>query len=312
MNILVTGGLGFIGSNFIKHRWEVYDDSVINVDIQTYAGNRDNLPPPIVNAYSWEKVCITDTDAITNIMRNNDIDVVVHFAAESHVDRSIEDSDVFIQTNVVGTHNMIECFTKHAKSGARFVHVSTDEVYGDLQEDEPAFTESSQIKPSSPYAASKASSDLLALSYQRTYGINLCVTRCSNNYGPNQHTEKLIPNMITKALAGEPLPVYGDGRNIRDWVHVQDHCEAISAVIASGVSGNVYNIGGEHELRNIEIVETILKKLKKSNRMIDYVEDRKGHDWRYAMNIDKIKSHLGWSPRVDFDTGISELIRSYK
>ena len=312
MNILVTGGLGFIGSNFIKHRWEKYDDNIINVDVETYAANHDNLPTPITNKYTWLKTCVTDKQQITQVFHDHDVDVVVHFAAESHVDRSIESSDVFMNTNVLGTHNMVECFMNHASSNAKFIHVSTDEVYGDLNETQPAFIETSQIKPSSPYAASKASSDLIALSYHRTYGINMCVTRCSNNYGPGQHVEKLIPNMITRALAGELLPVYGDGRNIRDWIHVQDHCEAISAVISSGVTGNVYNIGGNNELRNIEIVEQILKLTGKSPRMIEYVADRKGHDWRYAMNINKAQTHLGWSPRVSFESGLQQLVDSYK
>lgn len=312
MNLLVTGGLGFIGSNFIKHRWERYDDNIINVDVETYAANHDNIPAPITNKYKWYKECITDKQAITNIIQDHNIDVLVHFAAESHVDRSIDSSDVFMKTNVLGTHNLLECFKEHANKNAKFIHVSTDEVYGDLKEHEPAFVETNQIKPSSPYASSKASSDLIALSYHRTYGTNICVTRCSNNYGPNQHVEKLIPNMISRALAGELLPVYGNGRNIRDWVHVQDHCEGISAVISGGVTGNVYNIGGEQEVRNIEIVELIVDKLGVSRRLIDFVQDRKGHDWRYAMNIDKIKNHLGWSPRVSFEKGISELIESYK
>lgn len=312
MNILVTGGLGFIGSNFIKHRWDKYGDNIINIDSETYAANHDNIPKPIVNKYTWIKACITNKPAISQVFIDHPIDAVVHFAAESHVDRSIKDSNVFIHTNVVGTHTLLECFNEHALKKTKFIHVSTDEVYGDLKDTDPAFTETSQIKPSSPYAASKASSDLLALSYHRTHGTNLCVTRCSNNYGPGQHSEKLIPRMITRAIKGESLPVYGNGRNIRDWVHVQDHCEAISAVLSSGITGNVYNIGGLHEARNIDIVEMIVDRLGISRRMIDYVTDRKGHDWRYAMNIEKIQKHLGWRPRIEFETGISELINIYK
>lgn len=311
MNILVTGGLGFIGSNFINKRYAM-GDRIVNLDVETYAAKHSNIKLDSNNTgkYTWLKYDINDTRAVTDALYQHDIEVVVHFAAESHVDRSIDSSDVFVRTNINGTHNLLEC-VKNNKSAVRFVHVSTDEVYGSLTEAGKPFTERGQIKPNSPYAASKAASDLLVRSYQVTHGLDACITRCSNNYGPNQHVEKLIPLMITKAIADEPLPLYGDGRNIRDWVHVTDHCEAISRVMEDGVSGEVYNIGGRYEVRNIEIVKAILGILGKSQDLIDYVEDRKGHDWRYAMNINKIHRKLRWEPQIKFNDGIKQLIESY-
>lgn len=319
MNILVTGGLGFIGSNFIKHRWNTHADRIINLDCETYAASHDNVNIQTLGkhsggaTYSWWKGDINNYSLVTGLL--DDIDVVVHFAAESHVDRSISNSDVFIKSNINGTHNLLEA-VRHVSNkqdrSIKFVHVSTDEVYGDLDEHQAPFTELSQIAPSSPYAASKASSDLLCLSYHRTHGLDVCVTRCSNNYGPNQHSEKLIPHMITNAIAGKNLPVYGTGRNIRDWIHVQDHCEAISRVISHGAPGETYNIGGEHEMRNIEIVEMILEQLALDQRRINYVTDRKGHDWRYAMDITKISTELNWRPKIKFEDGLRDLINKYK
>ncbi len=320
MNILVTGGLGFIGSNFVNHRINDHKDRVFNVDVETYAANHDNIddhgasvyggmPEP---SYRHYKCDINDTEQIIRIYEAKNIEAIVHFAAESHVDRSIDDADIFIKSNINGTHSLLEAFKKCGRPGDKFIHVSTDEVYGDLNETEPAFTEQSPIKPSSPYAASKASSDLLCHSYFRTYNLPICITRCSNNYGPNQFPEKLIPLMIQKALAGEKLPVYGDGMNIRDWIHVHDHCTAISAVLRDGSPGEVYNIGGNCELRNIELVKAILDELNVSHDMIEYVEDRKGHDWRYAMDNTKITEELGWKPEINFQSGLLELIQHIK
>lgn len=313
MNLLVTGGLGFIGSNFVNQRYSM-GDRVINLDVETYAANHKNikLDEGTTGEYSWIKGDINDQQLVSDTLYKYDIDAVVHFAAESHVDRSIKDSKVFVNTNVNGTHNLLECARECKNDQLKFIHISTDEVYGDLTENEKPFTEKNRIQPNSPYAASKAASDLLVRSYNKTHGLHTCITRCSNNYGPNQHVEKLIPLMITKAIAGEPLPVYGDGRNIRDWVHVTDHCEAISRVLEDGTSGEVYNIGGRYEVRNIEIIKAILGTLNKSQDLITYVEDRKGHDWRYAMNINKIHRKLKWRPRVKFNDGLKSLIESYK
>jgi dTDP-glucose 4,6-dehydratase len=312
MNILVTGGLGFIGSNFINKRYTM-GDTIVNVDVETYAAKHSNikLHSESNGKYTWLKHDINDKRAVSDAIYQHDIEAVVHFAAESHVDRSIDSSDVFVRTNINGTHNLLEC-VKNSKKDIRFVHVSTDEVYGSLTENARPFTERSQIKPNSPYAASKAASDLLVRSYHVTHGLDACITRCSNNYGPNQHPEKLIPLMITKAMKGDMLPVYGDGRNIRDWVHVSDHCDAISRVLQDGVAGQVYNIGGRHEVRNIEIVKAIINTLNISHDLIEYVEDRKGHDWRYAMNISKMYQKFKWTPQVSFNDGLSELIDTYK
>lgn len=312
MNLLVTGGLGFIGSNFVNQRYAI-GDTIVNLDVETYASSHGNikLDSSSPGIYTWIKGDINDRQLVSDILYKYDIDTVVHFAAESHVDRSIKDSKVFVSTNVNGTHNLLDCAIKCDNDQLKFIHVSTDEVYGDLTENERPFTEKNRIQPNSPYAASKAASDLLVRSYNKTHGLHTCITRCSNNYGPNQHVEKLIPLMITKAIADEPLPVYGDGRNIRDWVHVTDHCEAISRVMEDGVSGEVYNIGGRYEVRNIEIVKAILGTLGKSQDLIEYVNDRKGHDWRYAMNINKIDRKLKWKPRIQFNDGLKQLIESY-
>ena len=320
MNILVTGGLGFIGSNFINQRLNDHNDQIYNVDVETYAANHDNIteydssvyggmPEP---AYRHYKCDINDTDQMIRIYEAKNIEAIVHFAAESHVDRSIDSSDEFIRSNINGTHSLLEAFKQCHRPNDKFIHVSTDEVYGDLTESEPAFTEQSPIKPSSPYAASKAASDLLCLSYFRTHKLPICVTRCSNNYGLNQFPEKLIPLMIKKALAGEKLPVYGDGMNIRDWIHVYDHCTAISAVLERGTPGEVYNIGGECEMRNIELVKSILDEMDLPHDMIEYVQDRKGHDWRYAMDNTKISGELGWKPIISFQQGLQGLIEHYK
>lgn len=322
MNLLVTGGCGFIGSNFINHRIDQYNDNIVNIDSLTYAGNKNNvyhksvqinikLPSEPQGLYRHIEADINHLPGFITAGLDS-FDAIVHFAAESHVDRSIDNPDAFIDTNITGTYKLLEAFKNYRNDHARFIHVSTDEVYGDLREDEPAFTEQSIIKPNSPYAASKASSDLLCRSYHETYKLPILITRCSNNYGLNQYPEKLIPLMINNALAGKKLGVYGDGRNIRDWIHVLDHCRGISSVIHKGEDGEVYNLGGEHEVRNIDIVKMILDHLNLSHDQIEFIEDRKGHDWRYAMDITKAKRQLGWKPTVDFQSGLISVIESYK
>ena len=289
MRVLVAGGAGFIGSNFIHFLLEERADiSVINVDKLTYAGNLANLEPITdTGRYTFIRTDIADSKAIHGIFRKHEPHVVVHFAAESHVDRSIEDAAPFIQTNVLGTQVLLAAALEYRTS--RFLHVSTDEVYGSLQEDDPAFTETTPLAPNSPYSASKASSDLLVHSYNRTFGLDTIITRCSNNYGPYQFPEKLIPLMINNALSDKPLPVYGDGRNIRDWIYVTDHCRALFVLLEKGNAGEVYNIGGNSERRNLEVVQAILRALDKPESLIEYVKDRPGHDWRYAIDSGKIK-----------------------
>ena len=312
MRVLVTGGAGFIGSNFVHHLLgdPGREIQVLNVDNLTYAGNLENLGELKDDSrYRFFRADISDADAVGSIFDENRPDVVVHFAAESHVDRSIEDASPFIRTNVQGTQVLLDASLKHGVS--RFVHVSTDEVYGFLDENDPGFKEDHPLDPSSPYSASKAASDLLAMAYHRTYGLPVMITRCSNNYGPFQFPEKLIPLMLQNALADEPLPVYGDGRNIRDWIHVEDHCRAIEAVMEKGTEGRVYNIGGEAERRNLEIVKAILKALDKPESLIRFVKDRPGHDWRYAMDISLIRSELGWEPRISFEDGLKSTIQWY-
>ena len=305
MRALVTGGCGFIGSNFIKHMVKKYSEyEFINYDVLTYAGDLSNVREcEEYDNYQFVRGDICNYEKLEETVSNFDIDVIINFAAESHVDNSIENSDEFIQTNINGTHTLLKLM--HEFPMNKFIQISTDEVYGTLTENDEPFTEDTPLAPNSPYAASKTSADLLCRSFYETYGYPITITRCSNNYGPNQYPEKLIPLMIEKATNDEKLPVYGDGRNIRDWVHVQDHCEAIDVVLHKGKDGEVYNIGGECEKRNIEIVQTIINNL---GGEIEYVEDRKGHDWRYAMNISKIKSELGWSPKIKFKDGIEELI----
>ena len=306
-NILVTGGCGFIGSNFIKHMVKKYSDyEITNYDKLTYAGSRKNLSDVegYYNNYHFVKGDICDYKKLKKTINSLDINVIINFAAESHVDRSINNSDEFVKTNINGTHTLLKLmhkFTIH-----KFVQISTDEVYGSLIDFEEPFTEETPLAPNSPYAASKASADMLCRSFYETYKYPITITRCSNNYGPNQYPEKLIPLMIQKAKNGEKLPVYGDGKNIRDWIHVQDHCEAIDVVLHKGKNGEVYNIGGQDEKRNIEIVNTIINSL---GGEIEYVEDRLGHDWRYAMNIEKMIFELGWEPHITFKEGIKELIK---
>jgi dTDP-glucose 4,6-dehydratase len=303
--VLVTGGCGFIGSNFIKHMLEEYDYNIYNVDKLTYAGKTTNLGGWIGHHnYHFIQGDINNYWFIRHIIDKFEIDTIINFAAETHVDRSIESSDEFIQTNINGTHTLLKML--HEFPIEKFIQISTDEVYGTLTEEDEPFTEDTPLAPNSPYASSKTSADLLCRSFYETYKYPIVITRCSNNYGPNQYSEKLIPLMIEKAKNNEKLPVYGDGRNIRDWIHVQDHCEAIDVVLHKGEIGEVYNIGGECEKRNIEIVNTIVDNLSGE---IEYVEDRKGHDWRYAMDISKIKNELGWKPTIKFEEGIGELLK---
>jgi len=310
VKVLVTGGAGFIGSNLVRFLLRS-ERQVVNVDKLTYAGNLENLSGLETDSrYRFERADIADPDQMSRVFEDHRPDVVMHLAAESHVDRSIEDAAPFIRTNVQGTQVLLDCSLRTGVK--RFVHVSTDEVYGMLGEKDPAFTEGHPIDPSSPYSASKASSDLLVMACHRTHGLEVVITRCSNNYGPYQFPEKLIPLMIRNALADEPLPVYGDGRNIRDWIHVKDHCIGLAAVMDSGAPGQVYNLGGQAEIRNIDVVRGILRILGKPESLIRFVKDRPGHDWRYAMDIGKIQGELGWVPSVSFEEGLEETVSWYR
>ena len=312
--ILVTGGCGFIGSNFIRYLYDKNSDSkieIINVDSLTYAGNLDNLKGISDKKNYFFENCdirnLKEIDKIFNLFRP---EIVVNFAAESHVDRSISNSAIFVETNIGGTNNLINLSLKYKIK--KYIQVSTDEVYGDLIDNEPAFIETSEIKPSSPYAASKAAADLLVLSFYRTFNLPAIITRCSNNYGPYQHTEKLIPKVIRNSLDNKKIPIFGDGKNIRDWIYVDDHCSGILSAINNGKFGQIYNFGGNCEIRNIDIVKKILELTNSSNNLINFVEDRLGHDYRYAINSSKANNDLGWSPEVDFDAGISRTIEWYK
>lgn len=313
MTLLVTGGAGFIGSNFIfywlKHHPE---DRVVCLDKLTYAGNLATLAPVMDHPnFRFVRGDICDRAAVDRIFEEEQPQAVINFAAESHVDRSIQAPEVFLQTNVLGTQVLLDACCAHG--GVRFHQVSTDEVYGDLPLDRPdlLFTEESPLRPSSPYSASKAGSDLLTLAYCRTYGLPVTVSRCSNNYGPYQFPEKLIPRMIVRALAGKTLPVYGRGENVRDWLHVDDHCAALDAILQRGVAGEVYNIGGRSERTNLEIVGLICRRLEVSPEQVVHVADRKGHDKRYAIDSGKLASRLGWHPQVSFDQGMDETINWY-
>ncbi len=312
-NILVTGGAGFIGSNFIKYSLNNFDYNIVNFDKLTYAGNLENLVDVEFNdKYKFVKGDICEKDEVEIVVRENDIDTIINFAAESHVDRSILGAKEFINTNVGGTHVLLEVLKD--KKLEKYLQVSTDEVYGSLPEDkkEIKFTENTPITTNSPYSASKASADLLCNAFYHTFDLPILITRCSNNYGPYQFPEKLIPLMIAKAMEGEQLPVYGDGKNIRDWLYVDDHCSAIMTVLNKGKEGEVYNIGGNNEWYNIDIVKLILKKLDISEDKIKYVKDRPGHDRRYAIDSTKIMSELGWKPKYNFETGIELTINWYK
>ena len=311
-NILITGAAGFIGANFAEYFVEKHPNyKIVVVDKLTYAGNMNNLKK-IEDKIEFEKADICDFEKMKEIFKKYEINGVIHFAAESHVDNSIKTPFVFTKTNVMGTHTLLETAKQIWGEGSKnkFVHISTDEVYGALGE-KGYFTEKSPINPSSPYSASKASSDLIAFSYFTTYNMNVSVTNCSNNYGPYQHNEKLIPHMIKLALENKKLPVYGEGLNIRDWLYVKDHCKAIDMVFQNGKAGERYNIGGHNEMRNIDIVKLILKHLNKPESLIEFVTDRKGHDYRYAIDPSKIKTELGWEPETKFEDGIIETIDWY-
>lgn len=309
MKLLVTGGAGFIGSNFVIYMLQQHPDyKIINVDALTYAGNLENLKSVEGNPnYTFVKADITDVAAMDALIGQG-VDVVVNFAAESHVDRSILEPDVFVKTNVLGTQVLLDAAKKY--SVTKFVQVSTDEVYGTLGAT-GLFTEETPLTPNSPYSASKAGGDLLVRAYHETFGLPVNITRCSNNYGPYQFPEKLIPLMISRALNDGALPIYGDGLNIRDWLYVEDHCSAIDLVIHNGVIGEVYNIGGNNERTNMHIVKTILEELGKPESLITYVQDRPGHDRRYGIDPTKITNELGWKPKHTFETGIKETIQWY-
>jgi dTDP-glucose 4,6-dehydratase len=322
--ILVTGGAGFIGSNFVKLMLEKHPEyKIINIDALTYAGNLENLKDIDENPnYEFIKVDIRDRERMEEIFKNNEITSVVNFAAESHVDRSIEEPEVFLTTNIIGTQVLLDTakkywkvnpndkYCKEYKPGVKFLQVSTDEVYGALG-DTGMFVETMPLMPNSPYSASKASADMIVRAYNETFGMPVNITRCSNNYGPYQFPEKLIPLMINNCLKEKDLPVYGDGMQVRDWLHVSDHCSAIDTVLHKGKDGEVYNIGGNNEKANIEIVKLIIGALSKSDDLIKYVKDRPGHDRRYAIDNTKITTELGWEPAYTFEQGMKETIQWY-
>ncbi|MBP3428228.1 MAG: dTDP-glucose 4,6-dehydratase [Clostridia bacterium] len=313
MTIIVTGGAGFIGANFIFYMMEHHpEDRIVCLDKLTYAGNFSTLAPVMGKEnFRFVRADICDREAVHALFEEERPDIVVNFAAESHVDRSIEDPGVFLRTNILGTQTLMDAC--RAFGVARYHQVSTDEVYGDLPLDRPDlfFTEQTPIHTSSPYSASKASADLLVLAYHRTYGLPVTISRCSNNYGPYHFPEKLIPLMIANCLADKPLPVYGEGLNVRDWLYVEDHCRAIDLILRRGRVGEVYNIGGHNEMRNIDIVRLICRELGKPESLITYVADRKGHDMRYAIDPAKIHSELGWLPQTKFADGIRKTIAWY-
>jgi len=313
MTIIVTGGAGFIGSNFIYFQLKNHpDDRIICLDSLTYAGNLATLEPAMKNPnFRFVKGDITDRTCVSKLFDEEKPDIVVNFAAESHVDRSVENPGVFLHTNIIGTQVLMDACRKYGIK--RYHQVSTDEVYGDLPLDRPDlfFTEETPIHTSSPYSASKASADLLVLAYHRTFHLPVSITRCSNNYGPYHFPEKLIPLIITRALADESLPVYGKGENVRDWLYVEDHCSAIDLVIRKGREGEVYNIGGHNERTNLEVVRAVLRELDKPESLITYVTDRPGHDQRYAIDPTKIHNELGWLPATKFDDGIKKTVQWY-
>lgn len=323
MNILVTGGAGFIGANFINHMLSKYDYPIVNLDLLTYAGNLNNLKDVSKNSnYHFVQGDIGNKELVNELFQQFDIQAVINFAAESHVDRSIEDPSLFFKTNLLGTETLLEVAKnnwkvnpkdkrcKDFKENVKFIQISTDEVYGTLEEF-GYFTEETNLAPNSPYSASKASADMIVRAYHATYGLPVVITRCSNNYGPYQYPEKLIPLIIDHALKNEPIPIYGDGKQVRDWLYVKDHCVAIDTVLHSGELGEIYNIGGNNEKENIEIVKLILKYLNKSEELIDYVEDRLGHDRRYAIDNTKVRKKLDWNPSCTFEEGLKMTIDWY-
>lgn len=330
MKILITGGAGFIGSAVIRYILDNTSDEVVNIDALTYAGNLDSLPQTQESSrYSFEKIDICNASLIENAVEIHRPDAVMHLAAESHVDRSITGPGAFIQTNIIGTYNLLQAARKHYESldtqkrkKFRFHHISTDEVYGDLHGTDDLFTESTSYAPSSPYSASKASSDHLVRAWGRTYGLPVIISNCSNNYGPYHFPEKLIPHIILNALEGKPLPIYGDGKQIRDWLYVEDHARALYKVVTEGVTGETYNIGGHNEKQNIEVVELICELLEELapnkpeglgnyKSLISFVKDRAGHDVRYAIDASKIEKELGWRPEESFETGLRKTVQWY-
>lgn len=313
MNILVTGGAGFIGANYVYYLLKNHpEDRVICVDSLTYAGNMSTLAGAMEDpGFSFFRADICDRETIDKIFTETRPDIVVNFAAETHVDRSIDDPGIFLKTNILGTQVLMDACIRHGN--IRYHQVSTDEVYGDLPLDRPDmfFTEETPLHTSSPYSSSKAGADLLVLAYYRTYGLPVTISRCSNNYGPYQFPEKLIPLMIANALADKPLPVYGEGINVRDWLYVEDHCKAVDLIMRNGRIGEVYNVGGHNEMRNIDIVKLICERLGKPESLITFVTDRKGHDMRYAIDPSKIHGELGWLPETKFSDGIAATIDWY-
>ena len=314
MNLIVTGGAGFIGANFVYYELRTHpEDRIVCYDVLTYAGNIATLDEAKRSPnFTFGRGDSADRAAVYALFEREKPDVVINFAAESHVDRSIENPEIFLQTNIIGTSILLDACRKYGIT--RYHQVSTDEVYGDLPLDRPDlfFTEETPLHTSSPYSSSKASADLLVQAYARTYGLPVSISRCSNNYGAFQFPEKLIPLMIIRALRGEKLPVYGDGLNVRDWLHVDDHCAAIDAIVRRGDAGEIYNVGGHNERSNIDVVRTILRLLGKGEELISYVEDRKGHDRRYAIDPAKIGRDLGWQPETSFEDGIRSTIRWYE
>lgn len=314
MNLIVTGGAGFIGANFVYYELRTHpEDRIVCYDVLTYAGNIATLDEAKRSPnFTFVRGDIADRAAVYALFEREKPDVVINFAAESHVDRSIENPEIFLQTNIIGTSILLDACRKYGIE--RYHQVSTDEVYGDLPLDRPDlfFTEETPLHTSSPYSSSKAGADLLVQAYARTYGLPVSISRCSNNYGAFQFPEKLIPLMIIRALRGEKLPVYGDGLNVRDWLHVDDHCAAIDAIVRRGDAGEIYNVGGHNERSNIDVVRTILRLLGKGEELISYVEDRKGHDRRYAIDPAKIGRDLGWQPETSFEDGIRSTIRWYE
>ncbi len=320
MNILVTGGAGFIGSNFIHYIADKYsrgrsrmgeaDYRIINLDFLTYAGNLENLKSlESNNNYTFIQGDIGDYNLVSKLVKDHKVDLIVNFAAESHVDRSITGPDLFLTTNILGTHNLLKVALENK---IRFHHVSTDEVFGSLGGSDKKFNENTPYNPRSPYSASKASSDHIVRAYHHTYGLEITISNCSNNYGPYQHIEKFIPLFITNLLQGKKVPLYGEGQNIRDWLYVEDHCRAIDLIIHQGKVGETYLIGGDAEKRNIEIAKLLINELGHDESIIEKVEDRLGHDYRYAVDFSKIKNQLGWQPQVSFEEGISRTIDWYK
>lgn len=318
-NIILTGCCGFIGSNFLKTITLTKENkdqyNFIILDLITYAGNFQNIENDLKenDHLFFHQTDLRDAKAVDELFQKYNPSGVIHFAAESHVDRSIENPNIFVETNVLGTMNLLNSSLKIHRNNKdfRFLHVSTDEVYGQLSETDPAFTETTPIAPSSPYSASKASSDLLVNAYHHTYGLNTVMTRCSNNYGPYQFPEKFIPVIIQKTLNNKKLPIYGEGKNIRDWIYVDDHNDGVWATFLRGKAGEVYNFGGQSERRNIDVAKTVLKQLGKSEDLLEYVTDRLGHDFRYAINFEKAQRELNWSPKITFETGLKLTINWY-